>query len=446
MQIESIGHESWLLKMSEGITLIDPLLRQVFGNSNIYEFKKLSHRDLSIYEINLVTNVLLTTEYFQHFDKKSIEMLDKSVTIFISPTFSADDASWIEARGHKVIRPRYGEIFIADGLECFYLPSSPSTVKWDIRVSSLAVGYAFEKSVKWMFFQSDTAASPNILKYLPEHWPKKADLVAVTSHWKQYEVPGFSSWDNLIAPPASIADPRNAMFVASSILPLKIYPLNIARRYAVCGGDYVKADRPLPKPVSDNASLAEMAQALALNAEIFHARAGTSIDLINDTVMQRQLEGGPIAESAIEPFTVAEPFADWNGIVDDRDLELALERFGRALLLSELGRHLLFSDEYLGRPLNARRFALMLIHAEGHTAYEFCFASGKFIICESGIDDLIDLPAGLVIARSALLHSERGESSPAEACSFNAVHWTTGPVSTAPLGLLYSTFGFATCL
>lgn len=442
MRIESLGHESWMITSAQGITLVDPLLNKEFGNSEKYVFKKLSHRKIRPEELNRVTSAILTTEYFQHFDKKSIEALPKSAVIFISPTFSVDDASWIQSLKLKIVRPKYGQTFDVDGLECVFIPSSPSTVKWDIRVSSLAVGCVLEESLKWLFFQSDTAASPDVSKYIPKHWPRKPDLVTVTSHWKEHETPGFSSWDNLISPPATIADPRAAMFLVGSILPLKIFPLNIARRYAVCGGDYFKGERPLPKPISDNSNLAEMAQALALNANIFRARAGTVIDLVSDTIAQSPFESSAAPEKPIEPFSVVEPHCEWDDIVDRQDLDKAMAKFGTALLLSELGRHLLFCDEYLGRQLGSRRFALTLVHASGHDAYEFCFAAGEFVRCSTTIDEQIDLPAGLIVARSALVDIQRQNCSAAEACSFNAVHWTTGPANTAPLGLLYSTFGF----
>ena len=91
MRIESLGHESWMITSAQGITLVDPLLNKEFGNSEKYVFKKLSHRKIRPEELNRVTSAILTTEYFQHFDKKSIEALPKSAVIFISPTFSVDD-------------------------------------------------------------------------------------------------------------------------------------------------------------------------------------------------------------------------------------------------------------------------------------------------------------------------------------------------------------------
>ncbi|MDF3881433.1 MBL fold metallo-hydrolase [Cupriavidus basilensis] len=440
MQIENLGHESWLISTRKGSILIDPLLRREFGRSSQYRYQKLSHANVPAGTLGAVSGVILTCDHFQHFDRSSFSLLSSEVEVFIPQTFSESEAQWLRDRGAFVKRVPIGTPVDIGNLQFLFVPSGSETPPWDARVCSLMVAECDCPEPKWIFIQSDTGINRSISNMIPPSWFRKPDLVVVTCHYREYAESGYSSWDNFICPPPSLDDPRAAFDLVSAVLPLDISPLNVASLYVVAGGDYERQDRPLPSAKRDNARLAQLMNDLAVNCTINAATAGATY-FVGDALEARRSKPVSIAraDNAPTPFSVSE-LKNYSPLASDPAISRGLAHFAKALLLSELGHTLLFTDEYLGVKLDTKRFVLKIVGTANTTTYEFCFSKGAFVICDKPDDELLQKPAGLVLSASAFRDIVMGFASAPETCSNNSLQWHIGPLSHSPLGLLYHAF------
>jgi hypothetical protein len=441
MQLESLGHESWLVTGFAGAQiLVDPLLSRIFGRHSLYRYRKSSHVELPSSQLSQVVGVVLTTEHFQHFDPDSLLMLDHKPSVYIGPSFGARAAAWLRDQRFPVVRAQFHESSTAAEFRIAFVPADPEAPAWDSRVCSVAIADKSAGLRKWLFFQSDTRVHRAATDFIPAAWFAKPSVVACTSHFCEYAAPGFSTWDNLIDPRESFSDPRHAFAVAAAALPLQVPALGVASHYVLTGGDYSRENHARPAPLRRNDELADLIRPLLLNSTVSVARGGLRLSADDDSVELSTTprgQGGEVSDVA-EPFEVTEVRDE-----DPRDASLiqtALHRYGTALLLSELGRVLLFRDTYLGRTMGSRRFALKLVGKFGETRFEFCFARSRFVDSTRSDEEMLELPAGLVLARSALADIVADVASAAEICTHNAVQWHPPGHECSPLGLLYETF------
>jgi hypothetical protein len=445
MQIESLGHESWLLTSNSTRVLIDPLLFEFFGMSQDYPYRKLSHSSIPKAIISKISAVILTTEHFQHCDITSLNNLPKNTTLYVSENFSYIELGLLKNIGFNVNVLKVGTPFIHEDIEFIFTPSDDSTKAFDSRVCSLLLADLASPEKNWVFIQSDTGISSQIMNFIPKKWRLKPSAVIVTSHFKQYSDQGFSHWDNLISTEDDILDPRVALNVIQEILPTTVYPLNVSERYIIAGGDYERVGFEMPEnPSFDNLKIQQIGSKLAINCSIDVATAGFCVDLSKQKVTppesQIKPRDGSHTKKIRGPFSVQEIKPSNLSSDEEMALEKGLSLLGKSFLLSELGHDLLFTNNYLGQNLDAKRFVLKLVSRDSDEVYAFCFEQCAFVKCHVDDDKLLEFPAGLVLSKSSFIDTILERASPAEACSFNSVHWHIGSNKNEPLGLFYSTF------
>ena len=79
-----LGHQGWLVRTDRTCLLIDPLLREEFGELHALSYRVFPPRVLVPAELPPLDAVLLSHEHDDHFDIPSLAMLDRAIPIYLS--------------------------------------------------------------------------------------------------------------------------------------------------------------------------------------------------------------------------------------------------------------------------------------------------------------------------------------------------------------------------
>jgi hypothetical protein len=443
MILENLGHESWIATHDAKAILIDPLLDPVFGSSK-YQFRKTAHAALNSSGKQRLTAVLLTTDHYQHCDIASLRSLAASnLTVYVSGSFAFRKLCELRQQGLSISVCNMGELITHGDFEFMFVYGDVDTLECDSRVNALLLSASSDGSAKrpWCFIQSDTQIDRNVGDQVPKHWMPRPELVVLTSHYKELGEPGFSPWESFLHPRHRLHGPKDILEAMYRIFPASIYPLNVAPCYLLAGGGYESNSARLPVATLDNESLAECAQSFMVNATVAVAKPGVSYACRDEiSSASSRLENPAEASlSLLKPFDVREAQSDCSADAN-HCIQNGLGTLATALLLSGLGRDLLFTNHHLGKDLGSLRFGLQLLDARSPATYEFCFSRAEFVLSTTSMDELISLPAGIVITRAAFLSILKCEASAPEALTYNSVQWYPGSQGESPLALMFTAF------
>ncbi len=79
-----VGHQGWLFRAGTSCVLVDPLLREDFGDAHALEYRVYPPRRLELARFPALDAVLLTHEHDDHFDVPSLAQLDRKVPLYLS--------------------------------------------------------------------------------------------------------------------------------------------------------------------------------------------------------------------------------------------------------------------------------------------------------------------------------------------------------------------------
>ncbi len=79
-----LGHQGWLFQSKRACVLVDPLLREPFGDTQALEYRVWPPRAWTAAALPPVDAVVLTHEHDDHFDIPSLAMLDRKIPIHLS--------------------------------------------------------------------------------------------------------------------------------------------------------------------------------------------------------------------------------------------------------------------------------------------------------------------------------------------------------------------------
>ncbi len=79
-----LGHQGWLFRSHDSCVLVDPLLREEFGQAHALEYRVYPPRAWRFEAFPAVSAVVLTHEHDDHFDVPSLALLDRKIPIYLS--------------------------------------------------------------------------------------------------------------------------------------------------------------------------------------------------------------------------------------------------------------------------------------------------------------------------------------------------------------------------
>ena len=97
-----LGHQGWLVRTDRACVLIDPLLREEFGDLQALAYRVFPPRVLAAEAFPAIDAVLLSHEHDDHFDIPSLARLDRAIPIYLSARSSSAAREVLAAMGFTV--------------------------------------------------------------------------------------------------------------------------------------------------------------------------------------------------------------------------------------------------------------------------------------------------------------------------------------------------------
>ncbi|MFZ4402716.1 MAG: MBL fold metallo-hydrolase [Pseudobdellovibrionaceae bacterium] len=446
MKITHLGHESWAIEQSGLKVLIDPLLNDTFGTNPDYQFTIRPERKINPEIYAQVKFVILTSEYYQHFDLCSINKITKNVEIVVPSSFSNYAIEAIRKLGYKLNVVSIGASYSFKKLELIFIPGDKETSFWDSRVCSLAISIDDKTTNKdWIFIQSDTKVNSNLNRFLPGNWTLNAQSVFLTCNLKIWQTQGYHALDNFIDTLEIPINPSKYIDLISDIVPLNIASINASSYYFICGGGYDLESIKRPKPMIDKYTILKDLMYFSLNAHVFCPKPGDLYEIIDSTnyLVNSSPDIKHVSPNTreIKPFSMNSPFKNKKINIIDQDFFDSLIYLERLFLFSRLGRALIYVNEYLDKKCASERFCLQFESGKNSKQYTFCFSKNVFKEQKYCGDAAIALyPAGVRLSLNDYRCLTRGEITIAEICHSSSMQWHTGGREDSPVGFLYSAF------
>lgn len=453
MKLTHLGHESWIIELNGKNYLLDPLLRETFGTCDELPFYVTPGRSIEHKLYESIDGVFLTTEYFQHFDLKSLELLPKRVNYFFPNTFSkeAQKALCRIAGCEKRLKAlRIAEEFKSESMGLKFVPPSSDTVFWDSRVCSLMVSESngLTDSQDWIYIQSDTAIPDSILEFIPKSWNSIPAGIIVVNHFQKWEEVGYSANDNFIGDQLQHWTPQSYFRFMSNVFPLHINPLNATKAYFLTGGQYDLVNVQRPRSTFSNLLLAKDVESMSLNVLVDAPEAGhfyswNGIRWLREVDSEFVIKCDAPSGDVRKPFSITQQISANREDSDDTDLKITqwLAYLKQILLFSSCGHRLIFTDSYINGALGPRRFCVQLVNGSQSCQYVFDFSKSEFEY-EEFTDQLalIQYPSGFKIHTHDLVAAINGKATIAEIAHAGIFQWYVGTPIDSVIGMLYTAF------
>jgi hypothetical protein len=84
-----LGHQGWLFQGDRGVLLVDPLLREDFGDIHALGYRVYPPRELDLAAMPKPDAIVLTHEHDDHFDLPSLAKLDRATPVYLSARSSS---------------------------------------------------------------------------------------------------------------------------------------------------------------------------------------------------------------------------------------------------------------------------------------------------------------------------------------------------------------------
>lgn len=100
-----LGHQGWAFHSDRAFVLVDPLLREQFGDAQALDYQVFPPRQLDHAKIPPLTALVLTHEHDDHFDIPSLALVARDVPIYLSARSSIAARQILAEMGFAEVRP-----------------------------------------------------------------------------------------------------------------------------------------------------------------------------------------------------------------------------------------------------------------------------------------------------------------------------------------------------
>jgi hypothetical protein len=100
-----LGHQGWLFQSKRACLLVDPLLRESFGDSQALEYKVWPPRQWKQEALPAIDGVVLSHEHDDHFDIPSLARLDRKIPVWLSSRSSSAARTILSEMGFAEVHP-----------------------------------------------------------------------------------------------------------------------------------------------------------------------------------------------------------------------------------------------------------------------------------------------------------------------------------------------------
>ena len=458
MILSFLGHQSWLISCGNTHILIDPLLKDSFGNADDNGIEIYPPRSIDIEAMPPISAIILSHEHSDHFHLPSLNLFP-GVPIFFGPLMPRCVQQILKDHGFKCqCTPFFSTIVMGD-LQFSLYPAAPETVLWESRVTQIYLANS-KKPEDAAFIAVDALVAKEFKNDIEDrniHIPK---LIALSNNSQVTPKGVLGSLDNFQGSEGyTLGHGIKGLSLLHELLISYMEELEEIDNVAICGGGFTKKyDTQFgPFLLSDQNELARVANMLSSGKKVYGPLPGETITITNKQVCL----GEPVAwvklnEARLQQLiNQATIFASKNRTVQIRPtLQVSinhdyinivnnLNRMAKSFMLSRFGHKivsLLASSEKFSSPYGFLvKFALDSSLSNWCT-YALNFNKGAF---EKITHNKVSTPYGIELFMSDFIGLISGEIQIWDLGGISMRAWYPDEEETvhSPVAFMYSYFG-----
>lgn len=416
MNLTFVGHQSWLISHKDTNILVDPVLGSKMGNSRYIKFDMYPPRDVDINNMPLIDGVFISHEHVDHFDIDTLSNLPKDIPIYISLLMPSCIKIALEQMGHKVIYHSFDEEIKIKNIKIKPFSAPYETILWESRVTQYLISDINDDKCNG-FIAVDAIISEEYIDNIGiEYHNPQWIIVANNSQCTPKNAQG--AYTNLLPLESSRLGGKNyrGIKLLNSILIDYIKGIPEETKIIICGNGFINPRENYgPFLFSDNKALAEYANKLSINENVYGPYPGEVIEILGDQFSLKEVEWIKLnknkhqllkdkliqymnAESVeSSPFI---PVLDELSKIEEMNgldiIEKELVEMARLLAIDPLiGRLAISMNNYLNGNLNEYR--ILIKFKDRNFGYIYSVSKCKFIKIDTTENYLSEYPFGIEI-------------------------------------------------
>ncbi|EIY6180527.1 MBL fold metallo-hydrolase [Vibrio parahaemolyticus] len=397
-----IGHQSWLIECNGTKLLVDPVLTESFGNSLDVTFLVYPPRIVNTCYLHDVDAIYLSHEHLDHFSLDSLNLLPRSIVVFVGYLMPDCVNEAITQLGFEVIKlPPYSPISLK-GIKITIYPAPINTVFWEKRVGGLVIDDLISSDS--IYIAVDATISDDLARKISSGTVSTPRCVIISNNSQILPNGAIGTKTNLLD-----INKDNSLSGVKLIYELIVNYMKILPKIEnviICGNGFLNEEKKHgPFLYSDNKELARVANILTQDIHTYGPYPGEILSLqqgrittyncnwINyDSDKHQRFKLKQEQFLSFPSHETIKPLSKINNLTcsDIELLDYELKHLARHLIRSKLGHICLTIHEYLDQPLGSIKLVIVLTKSNNeHDIYGLDFASASFVKLDDDINTLL---------------------------------------------------------
>lgn len=456
MEITFLGHQSWLISSGNTNILIDPVLYNSFGSDDDNSIEIYPPREINLEKMPKIDAIVLSHEHSDHFHIPTLAKF-QNAPIIVSPLMVGCALKTIEYHKLNAKIIPFQTIFQIGDLEIILYPSGEETVFWESRVSQVLVR-AVSTPENSLFIAVDALVSQQFKDDVDNENLLLPKAIAVSNNSQITPQGVLGSLDNYKNPQTDLLQ-LTGLSILKELLISYLEGIHQIDHIIICGGGFTKKYDTYfgAFPFSDQARLADIANALSLNKKIFGPKPGQVLVLNEEMDYHpKNVEWvSPRTERHLEIHAAGERFKQNPVKVSIKPVSseaylnhdapiYELNKLAKAFMLSEAGN--LAIDFISSQTHHILSYGLMIKFLSIHNHFDItCYAlnmnTAEFEPVQNTDINEDEIPFGMELFWNDFLGIISGNIQIWDLGGIAIKSWYIGDKLQSPVAFLYSYYG-----
>lgn len=289
MECIFLGHQSWLFSYKDTHILLDPVLNEDFGNSDIHSIEIFPPRTISFPKEKKIHSIILSHEHTDHFHLPSLVQFAESEILF-GPNMYDYVENLINEVSLRTKRVFLRETISLGDFEVILYPPHINTILWESRVTQVYIRPK-DKPEDAVFIGVDALTSEKFIEDIEQGYipPPKLLILSNNAQITPYGVLG--TLDSHKDPAQYAKKGSFGVSILNDILFAYTDKIN-CDNFAICGGGFTKKYEEFMGAYmfSDQKELAFYGQKFFKQKQIFGPQPGDVITVFSQVRMDEKVD------------------------------------------------------------------------------------------------------------------------------------------------------------
>ena len=454
MQVTFLGQQGWMFSDYKTNILVDPVLTQSFGTTQELQFHIYPPRNIKLELLPKIDAVFITNEHLDHFNPRTILLLDKRIPIYVGRFMPECVKEFILNNGFDLIEvDDMCKINIGKFSVGFYIGHDDVPL-WERRVYSLHIMNTNHN----ILVQSDTLISDRFINLVQEGKEPCTTVFISTNNAQIAANDRYQAFDNLLP-----INSNSSMFkeINSFYETLNIYPSTLPKVSTILfsGGGYIVSNsNAKPFLYSDPLEVNPYLNDLLLNidakllypGQVYELQTKEILDSdwmqVTNKYFDELKQRSNLVSKSKKPLFNGPIFCNKDNLefIDKnmRRIENELSVMAKFILLHDFGKLLINTNEYINGSLDSRRFIINLKSAIKPISFILNLNTASFELVDylETEELLVQYPFGIEIYLVDFICLLQGMIQIWELASSNLRQWYLGEAIDSPVAFLYTYF------